>query len=92
MRPIVHLIDQREYDSEPIRTKVRSMLERSSFPVDGKSVFLKPSFVYPARPPRNRGVNTQPEFIGGVVRGIVNLWSSALILAPDMPVTSLFHA
>ena len=58
MKPVVRIIDQRAYEPEEIRSRVRRLLEGDDLRVGRKSVFLKPSFVYPARPPRNRGVNT----------------------------------
>ncbi|HEX9901234.1 MAG TPA: DUF362 domain-containing protein [Acidobacteriota bacterium] len=70
MKPAVHLIDQSRYDTEEIRTKVARAMHLDGFDPRGKTVFVKPSFVYPARPPRQCGVNTQPEVVAGVVRAL----------------------
>jgi len=95
MTPVVRIVDQAEYEPEEIRASVRRLLEADDVRVLGKSVFLKPSFVYPARPPLNRGVNTQPEFIGGVVQALRDLGASRIWVGEDCLVGSsaiAFHA
>ncbi len=83
MNPAVHIIDQRRYDVEEIREKCRDRLEEDGLNLSGKTVFLKPSFVYPARPPRNLGVNTQPELVGGVARAVRDLGASLVMVGED---------
>lgn len=79
----VQLIDQAGYDLEQIRKNTRTLLEKEGLDLTGKSVFLKPSFVYPARAPHNRGVNTQPEFVGGVVRALKDMGAGKIWLGED---------
>ena len=83
MKPRVFIIDQQEYEMEEIRTKIRKTFEEAGFNPAGKSVFLKPSFVYPARPPLNIGVVTQPKLIGGVVRALHDLKAGRIEVAED---------
>ncbi|MDY0000403.1 MAG: DUF362 domain-containing protein [Polyangia bacterium] len=79
----VFLSDQPGYDPEAIRLSTRRMLEADGPSLRGKSVFLKPSFVYPARPPLNRGVNTQPEVVGGVAAALRDLGARRVWVAED---------
>ena len=72
MRKKVFLIDQPEYDTPSIRAKVRAVFEQSGFNPSNRSVFVKPSFVYPARAPRNLAVITQPELIAGVAGALLD--------------------
>ncbi len=61
MKPVVHLIDQSRYDIEEIRAKVARAMHLDGFDPRGKTVFVKPSFVYPARPPRQSGSTPSPK-------------------------------
>jgi len=83
MKPKVFVVDQQEYEMEEIRKKTRRIFEESGFDPAGKSVFVKPSFVYPARPPLNIGVVTQPKLIGGVVRALSDLKAGEIEVAED---------
>jgi uncharacterized protein (DUF362 family) len=83
MKPVVRIVDQRGYEPGEIRSRVRRLLEADGLRVRRRSVFLKPSFVYPARPPRNRGVNTQPEFVAGVVQALRDLGASDVWVGED---------
>jgi hypothetical protein len=51
MKPRVHLIDQSRYDTEEIRAKVSRTIHQDGFDLRRKTVFVKPSFVCPARTP-----------------------------------------
>jgi uncharacterized protein (DUF362 family) len=83
MKPVVHVIDQASYNVGEIQAKAKAVLEEEQIKVRGKSVFLKPSFVYPARPPLNRGINTQPEFVAGIARALKDLGASKIWVAED---------
>ncbi len=83
MKPVVHIVDQAGYQLEEIRTKVREILGPEVSRIQGKTVFVKPSFVYPARPPLNLGINTQPELVGGVVRALKDLGASRIWVGED---------
>jgi uncharacterized protein (DUF362 family) len=77
------LFDQPDYDPEAIRSSVVGILEREGLQIRGKTVFVKPSFVYPARPPLNRGINTQPELVGGVVHALKKLGARRIWVGED---------
>ncbi|MDD5224529.1 MAG: DUF362 domain-containing protein [bacterium] len=83
MKPKVFLVDQQEYKMEEIRDQAKRIFAEAGLNPAGKSVFLKPSFVYPARPPLNIGVVTQPKLIGGVVRALHDLGASRIDVAED---------
>jgi uncharacterized protein (DUF362 family) len=83
MKPVAHLCDQQGYDPTEIRAKVKRIMEKDGLNVRGKSVILKPSFVYPARPPLNRAVNTQPEFVGGVAHALKDLGAKRVGVGED---------
>lgn len=83
MKPLVQIVEQSAYEFSEIRRKSREMMEAAGFSVRGKSVFVKPSFVYPARPPLNRAVNTQPEVVGGVVHALRDLGASRVWVGED---------
>jgi len=83
MKPVVQIVAQAEYQTEEIRSRVREVLAAEEARIRGKTVFVKPSFVYPARPPLNRGINTQPEFVGGVVRALADLGATKIWVGED---------
>jgi uncharacterized protein (DUF362 family) len=83
MKPIVRIANQASYDPGEIRATVRRMLDADGIAVKGKSVFVKPSFVYPARPPLCRAVDTQPEFVGGVVHALRDLGARRVWVGED---------
>ena len=83
MKPLVSLLDHLHYDTEAIRQSVFRAMECDALAVSGKSVFVKPSFVYPARPPRNRGINTQPEVVIGVCQALRDLGASRILVGED---------
>ena len=79
----VFLYEQEEYDVDAICEKVLRMGKDSGLDVGGKSVMLKPSFVYPGRGEHVKGVITQVEFIGGVVRALKQLGASKIFVAEN---------
>jgi uncharacterized protein (DUF362 family) len=81
--PVVHLIDQTTYHVPQIKRKVQRAMERDGLDVRGRRVFVKPSFVYPARPPRNRAVNTQPEVVAGVIRALKSMGAARILVGED---------
>jgi len=83
MKPVVYLVDQPGYEIEEIRKKTRDLMEDAALDLRGRSVFVKPSFVYPARPPLNRGVNTQPEFVAGAARALRDLGAKTVWVGED---------
>jgi len=83
MKPVVHVIDQSRYDLEEIRAKVGRAMRQDGFDPKNKTVFVKPSFVYPARPPRGQGINTQPEVVAGVARALRDLGARRVWVGED---------
>lgn len=83
MKPVVHVIHQPTYFLDEIRSKAQQVMAADGLRVRGKRVFVKPSFVYPARPPRNRGVNTQPEVVGAVVQALKALGAACIDVGED---------
>ncbi|MDP8254830.1 MAG: DUF362 domain-containing protein [Candidatus Alcyoniella australis] len=95
MNPLVQLEAQAEYDVEQIAAKIELILQRAQVDARGRKIFLKPSFVYPARPPKNRGVNTQPEFVAGVALALRRMGARTVWVGEDCLVgcsQSGFHA
>ncbi len=91
----VFLRRQRDYDPAGVRAAVRDIIEASGVDPKGKSVFLKPSFVYPNHDPATIGVVTQPPFIGGVVQALNDLGASRVMVGEDStlgPSRSAFYA
>jgi uncharacterized protein (DUF362 family) len=83
MKPTVHLVDQQRYDPRQIKRRVQAVMEADGLEVRGKRVFVKPSFVYPARPPSNIGVNTQPALVAGVVRALRSMGAARILVGED---------
>jgi len=95
MKPRVAIADQQSYDPGEIKDKVREMILDDGLAIKGKTVFVKPSFVYPARPPLCRAVNTQPEMVGGVVHALKELGARRVWVGEDSlvgPSASAFQA
>lgn len=82
-KPKVYLVDQTAYDAAQIRARARELFEREGLPVRGATVFVKPSFVYPARPPKNIGINTQPAVVAGVAGALHDLGAKKVWVAED---------
>lgn len=68
MREKVYLIDQKSYDIDAIREKIGRFLDQEQFDVMGKSIYLKPSFVFPSAVKIQ--VITNPSFVIGVAEAL----------------------
>jgi uncharacterized protein (DUF362 family) len=79
----VFIYQQNEYDMDGIREVAKEIISGSGVDPKGKSVLLKPSFVYPSYHPDTVGVVTQPPFIGGVVRAFSELGASRILVGED---------
>lgn len=79
----VFLCEQEEYDVDAICDKLVKIGRASGLDVSGKTVMVKPSFVYPGRGDHVKGVITQVEFIGGVVRALKKLGASKIHVAEN---------
>ncbi|MEW5946731.1 MAG: DUF362 domain-containing protein [bacterium] len=82
-REKVFLYEQEEYDVAAIREKVVRMATDAGLDVAGRTVLLKPSFVYPGRGDHLRGITTQVEFIGGAARGLKDLGAAKVMVAEN---------
>ena len=91
----VFLFPQKDYDPAPIREIAREIISGSGVNPRGKTVFVKPSFVYPSHSPRTVGVVTQPPFIRGVVQAFNDLGASRVLVGEDSvlgPSRAAFYA
>jgi uncharacterized protein (DUF362 family) len=78
--PRVILLDQASYNADQIAEKTADIIRRLGLSVAGRSVFVKPSFVYPSKDPVVRGVITQPELLVGVLRALRDAGASRLMV------------
>lgn len=91
----VFLYEQADYDAERICEVAKEIVTGSGVDPKGKSVLLKPSFVYPSHSPQTVGVVTQPPFIQGVARALKELGASRVMVGEDSvigPARSAFYA
>jgi len=91
----VFLFPQKDYEPAPIREIAREIISGSGVNPRGKTVFVKPSFVYPSHSPRTVGVVTQPPFIRGVVQAFNDLGASRVLVGEDSvlgPSRAAFYA
>ncbi|MFH1149086.1 MAG: DUF362 domain-containing protein [Actinomycetota bacterium] len=91
----VFIYPQAEYDPEGVRAVAREIIDSSGVDPKGKSVLIKPSFVYPSHHPDTVGVVTQPPFIAGVARALGDLGASRVMVGEDSvigPARAAFYA
>jgi len=91
----VFIYRQKEYDPDRICEVAKEIISGSGVDPKGKSVLVKPSFVYPSYHPETVGVVTQPPFIGGVVRAFAELGARRVLVGEDSvigPARSAFYA
>jgi len=91
----VFILRQNRYDSEETRILAREIITASGINPSGKSVLLKPSFVYPSHSPLTVGVVTQPAFIRGVALALWDLGASCVMVGEDSvigPARAAFYA
>lgn len=69
-KPKVILREQADYNPALIAEKAAGIIEGLSLDARGRTVLLKPSFVYPSRDPIVRGIITQPQLIVGVAKAL----------------------
>lgn len=79
----VFLRDCPSYDSPALLREVRAILSATRLPVEGASILLKPSFVYPSRMERCRPISTQPEVVAAVTRVLYELGAARVTIAED---------
>jgi uncharacterized protein (DUF362 family) len=80
-RPRVFLRDQQVYESAQIAEKAAEIIEGMALDVCGKTVLVKPSFVYPSRDPVVQGIITQPEFVAGVLKALRDRGARRIMVA-----------
>lgn len=93
--PKVFLVPQKEYDPARIREAAKEIIAGSGMDPRGRSVFIKPSFVYPSHTHATVGVVTQPPFIRGVVQAFNDLGAGIVMVGEDSvlgPSRAAFHA
>lgn len=86
---------QEKYEPSKICEIAKEIIVDSRVDPGGKSVLLKPSFVYPSHSPETVGVVTQPAFIEGVARAFDSLGASVVMVGEDSvigPARSAFYA
>jgi len=74
----VYLIDQKVYDTDEIKTKILDFLREERFDVAEKTVYLKPSFVFPTL--AKIQVVTNPNLIMGVAEALVELGAKEIFV------------
>jgi len=91
----VFLYRQPDYNAGSIREVAREIITGSGVDPRGRSVLLKPSFVYPSHSPETVGVVTQPPFIQGVAQAFVDLGAARVMVGEDSvigPARAAFYA
>ena len=91
----VFLYEQHDYEPARISEVAKEIITGSGVEVAGKSVLLKPSFVFPSRSPETVGVVTQPAFVRGVAMAFRDLGASVVMVGEDAvvgPARSAFYA
>ncbi len=91
----VFLYEQKEYDPTRVCEVAKEIITGSGVDPKGKSVLVKPSFVYPSHSPETVGVVTQPAFIEGVCRALNDLGAAKVMVGEDSvigPARSAFYA
>ncbi|MHB8894356.1 MAG: DUF362 domain-containing protein [Candidatus Geothermincolia bacterium] len=91
----VFLYEQANYDAERICEVAKEIITGSGVDPRGKSVLLKPSFVYPSHSPETVGVVTQPPFVQGVAKALRELGAGRVMVGEDSvigPARSAFYA
>jgi len=79
-RPKVHLRDQRRYNREEIAGHAADIIAKSGLDLSGKTVLVKPSFVYPSKSETVKGVITQPLFVAGVVEAVHHAGAKSILV------------
>ena len=80
-RPKVFLREQTEYQAAAISEKAQEIIAGLALDVRGKSVLVKPSFVYPSKSPIVKGIITQPELIVGVLMALREMGARRIMVA-----------
>lgn len=91
----VFLHPQGLYDPDEISATAKEIIAASGIDPRGKSVLLKPSFVYPSYGPETVGVVTQPPFIRGVASAFNDMGASLVMVGEDSvigPARAAFYA
>lgn len=78
--PKVILKDQKDYNADEISAAAGAILESLGLKVQGQTVFVKPSFVYPSKSPVVKSVITHPQFLVGVLRALRDAGARRLLV------------
>ncbi len=79
-KPRVFLRDQKDYDEKEIASTALEIFKASGVDPGGKTVLVKPSFVYPSRSEIVRGIITQPRFAVGVCMALRELGARRVLM------------
>lgn len=79
----VFVYRQPRYDPGEICSVAMQIIADSGIDPRGKSVLMKPSFVYPSHSPETVGVVTQPAFIEGVARAMTQMGARLVMVGED---------
>jgi uncharacterized protein (DUF362 family) len=91
----VFLYPQAQYEPDQIREVAREIISGSGVDPRGRTVFIKPSFVYPSHTPETVGVVTQPAFIRGVCLAFNDMGARRVLVGEDSvlgPSRAAFYA
>lgn len=91
----VFLQRQSEYDPRAIAQAAKEFIAGSGVDPSGRSVLLKPSFVYPSHTPETVGIVTQPAFVRGVAMALKEMGAARIMVGEDSvigPARAAFYA
>jgi uncharacterized protein (DUF362 family) len=74
----VYLIDQKTYDIDEIKVKILDFFQQENIDVAGKTIYLKPSFVFPTT--AKIQVITNPKLIVGAAEALVELGAAKIFV------------
>jgi uncharacterized protein (DUF362 family) len=77
----IYLRYQQDYNAKEIAWNSADIIESIGLDIRGKTVLVKPSFVYPSRHPVVRGIITQPQFVAGVARALRDKGARRILVA-----------
>ncbi len=72
-----------DYEPRRLRRLVAQLLHDAALDVRGRTVLVKPSFVYPARPPHSLAVSTHPALVVAVARALRDHGARRVVMAED---------
>jgi len=77
------LRDCPDYDPRRLRLLVARLFHDAGLAIRGGTVLVKPSFVYPARPPHSLAVSTHPALVVAVAQALRDHGARRVVMAED---------